>query len=118
MGFRTSLKGALATGLLATTLRGACCSNLLEAKGRGEEEGIDAGTALSPGRSLFLKNCAHCHGNDARGDEGSDLHGVKLSDALLMKKIRNGIKGEMPAFGEKFRSEEISALISFLRSLK
>ena len=23
---------------------------------------------------MFLMNCAHCHGDDTRGDEGPDLH--------------------------------------------
>jgi len=70
------------------------------------------------GRSLFLKNCAHCHGDDAKGDEGPDLHGLGISDARIGKKIRDGIKGEMPAFSEKFNTDDINSLISFLRTLR
>src|SRR5690242_14233272 len=59
------------------------------------------GTQASQGYALFLMNCAHCHGTDARGDEGPDLHGVTKSDARISSLIKNGIKGEMPKFGDK-----------------
>jgi mono/diheme cytochrome c family protein len=70
------------------------------------------------GRKLFLKNCAHCHGSDAHGDEGPDLHGLKKSNEWISKRIRNGVKGEMTAFGEKFQQQDVDVLIAYLRSLK
>jgi len=70
------------------------------------------------GYELFQQNCAHCHGSDARGDEGPDLHGVTKSDARIKSIITNGIKGEMPKFGAKLTDAEVAALISFVRSLK
>lgn len=69
------------------------------------------------GRQLYLKNCAHCHADDATGDEGPDLHGLKKSAEWLGKRINNGIKGEMPAFGEKFTTEDVAGLIIYLYSL-
>src|SRR5438046_3170368 len=47
------------------------------------------------GYKLFDHNCAHCHGDDARGDEGPNLHGLAKSDARLAAVIKGGIKGEM-----------------------
>jgi mono/diheme cytochrome c family protein len=70
------------------------------------------------GRTLFLKNCAHCHADDAAGDEGPDLHGLKRPDDWIARRIRNGVKGEMTAFGEKFSQDDIDALIRYLRTLK
>ncbi len=70
------------------------------------------------GRRLFEHNCAHCHGDDARGDEGPDLHGLRKSDERLQKLIQNGIKGQMPAFGKKFSAADVDALIAYLRALK
>jgi mono/diheme cytochrome c family protein len=70
------------------------------------------------GQSLFERNCAHCHGDDARGDEGPDLHDLKKSDARITKIVAQGIKGEMPAFGTKLNDEDVKALIAFLRTLK
>jgi len=73
---------------------------------------------IARGRSLFLKNCAHCHGADARGDDGPDLHEISESDDWIARRIRNGVKGEMTAFGGKFSPEEIGTIIAYLRTLK
>jgi mono/diheme cytochrome c family protein len=70
------------------------------------------------GAKLFSLNCAHCHGIDATGDEGPDLHGLTKTDTRLKSIILNGIKGEMPAFNKKFKDEDAQALIAFLRTLK
>ena len=70
------------------------------------------------GRTLFLKNCAHCHAEDASGDEGPDLHNLHKSDDFISRRIRNGVKGEMTAFGEKFSQDDVKALIAYLRTLK
>src|SRR5438477_12964534 len=77
-----------------------------------------AGTPANQGYKLFMLNCAHCHGADARGDEGPDLHGVTKSDARIASLIKNGIKGEMPKFGGKLNDADVQALIVFVRSLK
>ena len=77
-----------------------------------------AGTQEHQGYTLFMMNCAHCHGNDARGDEGPDLHGVTKSDARITSLIKNGIKGEMPTFGTKLTDADVRALIAFVRSLE
>lgn len=73
---------------------------------------------VKQGASLFSRNCAHCHGDDARGDEGPDLHDLTKSDARITKILKEGIKGEMPKFGSKFSDTDIQALIAFLRTLK
>jgi mono/diheme cytochrome c family protein len=77
-----------------------------------------AGTPEQKGHTLFLLNCAHCHGADARGDEAPDLHGVTKSDARIASLIKNGKKGEMPKFASKLTDSEIKALVAFVRSLK
>jgi mono/diheme cytochrome c family protein len=83
---------------------------------------IKADTALDgeakQGYRLFDHNCAPCHGDDARGDEGPDLHGLAKSDARIATIIRGGIKGEMPAFEKKFKDVDVQALIAYLRTLK
>src|SRR5579862_2526680 len=73
---------------------------------------------VAEGARLFGLNCAHCHGVDATGDEGPDLHGVTKSDAKIAGYIKNGIKGEMPKFGNKLSDSDVKALIAFIRSLK
>ena len=77
-----------------------------------------AGTPSNQGYKLFMLNCAHCHGTDARGDEGPDLHGVRKSDQRIVSIIQNGIKGEMPKFSAKLNETETRALVAFIRTLK
>ena len=69
------------------------------------------------GRHLFLMNCAHCHGDDARGDEGPDLHTLHRSDARIHEVIIAGTKGEMPSFGKKLGDPDVRQLIAYLRTL-
>ncbi len=78
----------------------------------------EAGLEPQRGYRLFDHNCAPCHGEDARGDEGPDLHGLRKSDARLTSIIKGGIKGEMPAFAKKFSDSDVQALIAYLRTLK
>jgi len=75
------------------------------------------GTAARHGYTLFMLNCAHCHGADAHGDEGPDLHGVRKSDERIVTIIQNGIKGEMPKFSSKLSDEDTRALVAVIRTL-
>ncbi len=70
------------------------------------------------GQKLFLNSCAHCHGADARGDEGPDLHALQISDRRIANVIKNGIKGEMPAFAKKHDAAETAELVAYVRSLE
>jgi len=74
--------------------------------------------ATTDGRQLFLKNCAHCHGADARGDDGPDLHNLDWTDEQIAKRIRAGKKGQMTAFEGKLTTEQITTLVAYLRTLK
>ncbi len=84
-----------------------------------------SGTSFPPspsgGRERFVQSCAHCHGDDARGSgedgDGPDLYGLRLSDARIATIIRQGIHGEMPAFGKKYAATDIAMLIAYLRTL-
>jgi cytochrome c oxidase cbb3-type subunit 3 len=77
-----------------------------------------APTQATQGQKLFAMNCAHCHGADARGDEGPDLHGITKSDAHIAAIIKKGVPGEMPKFATKLSDPDVQALTAFLRGLK
>lgn len=94
--------------------RAATVSEIRPIKTAAVSTNADSG----PGRHLFLMNCAHCHGDDARGDEGPDLYDLHKSDARIHQVITAGIKGEMPSFAKKFNDEDIRALTAYLRTLK
>jgi len=70
------------------------------------------------GRELFLRNCAHCHGADGHGDEGTDLHKLDEPDTWIATRIRQGKAGEMTAFAGKLQPTEINSLVEYLRTLK
>lgn len=78
----------------------------------------DTNSPSAAGRTLFLKNCAHCHGADARGDDGPDLHKLEVSDEWIANRIRKGKAGEMTAFAGKLQASEIDTLVAYLRTLK
>ncbi len=77
-----------------------------------------ANPSLLSGQKLFLKNCAHCHSADGRGDDGPDLHRLDEADEWLTNRIRNGKKGQMTAFAKKLQPSEITALVAYLHTLK
>ena len=105
--------------LFLGTLSGFAAMGIVFADGGATERLAipPAGTLEQQGYTLFMKNCAHCHGDDARGDEGPDLHGVTKSDARIASLIKNGVEGEMPKFGAKLTDTDVRALIAFVRSL-
>jgi mono/diheme cytochrome c family protein len=76
----------------------------------------NAGAINAP--TLFLKNCAHCHGATAHGDDGPDLHDLGLADDWIANRIRKGKAGEMTAFAGKLQPAEIAALVAYVQSLK
>jgi cytochrome c oxidase cbb3-type subunit 3 len=84
----------------------------------GRADVMDSSTDARAGRALFLKNCAHCHGADAHGDDGPDLHKLDESDEWIAARIRNGKAGQMTAFAGKLQASEINCLIAYLHTLK
>ena len=77
-----------------------------------------AKAAAISGRTLFLRNCAHCHGADAHGDDGPDLHDIGWTDKEIATRIRKGKTGQMTAFAGKLQPAEVDALVGYVESLK
>ncbi|MFI5335952.1 MAG: c-type cytochrome [Opitutales bacterium] len=129
MNPRHALALSLASGLLALSFAGAF-AQWLQARTRlhSHEQppwtglpvpaGATPETLRATGRKLFVQSCAHCHGIDARGDEGPDLHGLNVSDRRIATVVRGGIPHEMPSFAKKHKTEDIAALIAYLRTLE
>ncbi len=83
------------------------------------------------GRTLYMQNCARCHGADGRSQtEMGELYGsTDLTDARwwqdehisnrrLTNSITNGKKGGMPAYGKRLAKTDIAALVAYVRTLK
>ena len=73
------------------------------------------------GQQLFEWTCAGCHGLDGKGGEHAP-NITKLrqrTDADLQRIIHNGIPASgMPAFKSVFDSDQITAIIAYLRTLQ
>jgi mono/diheme cytochrome c family protein len=119
-----AVKAALCAGAIAASILGGtlALADYMQRKSALLSSLSSTNSPQSPlvaqGQHLFLMNCAHCHGDDARGDEGPDLHGLRKTDARLGALINNGIKGEMPRFSQKLSQSDVQAVIAFLNSLK
>ena len=94
----------------------AAAADTRRSAGADQDSGPAAATAFN-GRALFLKNCAHCHGADAHGDEGPDLHNLEWTNEQIATRIRNGKKGQMTSFAGKLSPDQISDVVAYLRSL-
>jgi mono/diheme cytochrome c family protein len=78
---------------------------------------VASSALLALGQRDFALTCADCHGDDAHGDEGPDLHHLPISNSRISSTIHNGIKGEMPSFAKKYDPENVAALVAYIRSL-
>ena len=77
--------------------------------------------------AIYATECARCHG--PKGDGGTVTvlkkklkvpslkvgHALDHSDADLTKQIRDGDEGEMPAFKDRLKPEEITNLVRLIR---
>ncbi|RUO81320.1 cytochrome-c oxidase, cbb3-type subunit III [Idiomarina tyrosinivorans] len=78
--------------------------------------------ALEVGQRLFLQNCSQCHGSNAMGGQGFPnltdddwLYGGSYE--TIKTTLRNGRQGQMPAWGEQFSDQQITALANYVASL-
>ncbi len=79
---------------------------------------IPSSQLVATGYSLYTQVCSSCHGNNAQGGYGPNLHGLGQSNAQVGTVIKNGVKGKMPAFGGKYTAAQQQALVAYVRSLK
>src|SRR5438477_2495067 len=73
------------------------------------------------GRTLFLKSCTACHGENAKGGRAADLTSGQWrwggSDEEIQRNIVNGIPNtQMPAFPMSARDAE--QIVAYLRTLQ
>jgi putative heme-binding domain-containing protein len=74
---------------------------------------------LEQGKRLFQENCAVCHGVDASGGDGPDLHGVpaSLGDDAVQGIIRRGIAGTAMPGSSTLSDKEAKTIVVYVRSL-
>jgi len=78
------------------------------------------------GDAVFKNNCVMCHGADGKGfaalktpDFTSPKWQASMTDKQIKAVIKDGKKGTaMAAFGDKLSDEQVTAVITYIRSLK
>ena len=82
-------------------------------------------------KQLYRQQCASCHGPDGRAQtsKGKFSHARDLSDAKwqddvtderIFNSIINGrsVRGNMPAFSDRFSEAQVNLLVKFVRDLR
>jgi putative heme-binding domain-containing protein len=74
---------------------------------------------IEQGKRLFSQNCSQCHGADASGGDGPDLHGVpaSLGDTVVQGIIRRGITGTPMPASYTLSDKDAANIVGYLRSL-
>jgi cytochrome c6 len=89
--------------------------------------GVMSTAAFADGAATYKAKCALCHGPNGAGDTPSgksmkvkDLRSdsVQKQSDLELTKVISGGKGKMPPYGKQLSTDDIKALISFIRTLK
>jgi putative heme-binding domain-containing protein len=71
------------------------------------------------GKRLFQQNCSPCHGADAGGGDGPDLHGVPalLGDPTVQGIVRRGIPGTAMPGSSALTDSQAANIVAYLRTL-
>jgi cytochrome c oxidase cbb3-type subunit III len=71
------------------------------------------------GKALFSANCSTCHGVDATGEDGPNLHGVPaaLGDSVVAGIIRRGIPGTGMPSSYILSEQDAANIVAWLRTL-
>ena len=75
--------------------------------------------SVGSGKALFEQNCAKCHGLDGtKGKFGAkNLKESILTDGQYLRTIQKG-KGIMPSWEKKLTADQITDIISYIKTLK
>lgn len=108
----------LTTGFMAALFMAAVIAPGAPLHGKKQERTVPPTTLVAKGHALFVTNCSPCHGADAQGDDGPNLHHKGLPDLFIAASIKTGFKGEMPPFAVKLKALEVKVLVAYVHSLQ
>lgn len=82
----------------------------------------NATEALTSPRSLFVNNCASCHGSDGKAQtakgrqlDADDITGG-VSTSKTIRLVTNG-KGDMPSFKKRLTAAQIRSIAGYVKTL-
>ncbi|HHN64048.1 MAG TPA: c-type cytochrome [Nitrospirae bacterium] len=77
--------------------------------------------AIAEGKTIYMENCAVCHGDNLRGGVGPDLTGhLKYgeTDDKKYETIARGRGGGMPPFGQQLGRDRIWKVLAYVDSVR
>jgi mono/diheme cytochrome c family protein len=74
-----------------------------------------SGGAAAQGQTIFADYCSSCHGQNAEGGAGPNLH-HETDPAKVQNQVRNGGQ-RMPPFGTQLSDAQISSVVQYVLSL-
>ena len=76
--------------------------------------------SVAAGAQVYAETCAQCHGADLEGGIGPQLvsEGLGHPDSDFIKFVTDGKGSEMPAQGGNLSTDEIVAVIDYVRSVQ
>jgi cytochrome c oxidase cbb3-type subunit 3 len=84
----------------------------------------ETGADIAAGQSIFMQNCAACHGEDGKGnmelgapDLTTQVWLYGASKAAIMERVQNGGGGVMPAWGSRLDPATIKTLAVYVHTL-
>lgn len=106
------MKALIASVLLALVVLVAACQPAVVA---------DRSELVSEGETVYTRSCARCHHGDGSGYRNlfpalADNPLVTLHDPVPIIRIVQDGRGSMPAFRGVLSSEEIAAVLSYIRN--
>ncbi|HMT08076.1 MAG TPA: cytochrome c [Pyrinomonadaceae bacterium] len=104
----------LSVGTVAAFIAATVVLTKVEARSEPAENAVS--------RSLYVKHCASCHGNDGRSNttrgretEADDITGG-VSTAKTIRVVTNG-RGDMPGFKRKLTAAQIASIARYVATL-
>src|SRR5436309_7636114 len=86
--------------------------------------------SIARGKQFYLIHCVECHDQDGKGLGRRDFNGTPPADLTnpdewlhgtsakaIFLSVREGTKGDMPAYKDKLQDEQIWHVVNFIRSL-
>jgi mono/diheme cytochrome c family protein len=86
--------------------------------------------SIAPGKQIYTRYCATCHGTNGQGGSGSDISPPApnltddewkrgSTDGEIFDVIKNGVQPElsMEPWGDRIKDEDIWNVVNFVRSL-
>lgn len=80
----------------------------------------DVAERIAKGKNMFISyGCGWCHADGGRkAGHCPQLMDSPRDDLFLLTRIATGSPGKMPAFGGGLNSDDLNALLAYIRSLK